>query len=178
MPGQAAGGWHQEGDPCRRRQEGGSPGGRPLTPPPPPRPPSLTYLSGPTGIGSSGRAGPGLPPESTGPRAVGSGGSILAESLGPLPPSLLAYTHPTPPNRSSRRPTLGALLAASITEPLQPRLPWALTSRSGSVSRSLGPPNPWLILHNAPGVGRSFLPLGHAGSCSFGAPHSSAFWLT
>lgn len=107
----------------------------------PPRPPSLTYLSGSTGTVSLGRAGPALPPESTGRRAVGSGGSVLAESLSPLPPSLLTYTHPTPPSLSSSRPTLGALLAACISEPLQPRLPWALTLRFGSVSRSLGPPN-------------------------------------
>lgn len=69
------------------------------------------------GIGTPGRAGPGLLRERRESRAVGSRGSGLARSPGPLPLFLLSYTHLTPPNLSSCRPTFGVIFAACISEP-------------------------------------------------------------
>ena len=109
----------QEGDPCRRRG-GGSRSGRRLSHP---LKLAVTYLGDPTGIGSLGRAGPGLPQERTGPRAVGSRCSVLAQCPGFLSPSPLSHTHLTPRSLSSCRPVLRAILAARISEPLRSPVP-------------------------------------------------------
>lgn len=92
----------QEGDPCRRRG-GGSRSGLRLSHP---LKFAVTYLGDPTGIGSPGRAGPGLPQELTGPRAVGNKCSVLAQCPGFLTPSPLSHTHLTPRSLSSCRPVL------------------------------------------------------------------------
>lgn len=109
----------QEGDPCRQRR-GGSRSGLRLSHP---LKVAVTYLGDPTRIGSPGRAGPGLPQERTGPRAVGSRGSVLAQCPGFLPPSPLSHTHLPLRSLSSCRPTLGAILAARISVLLRSPMP-------------------------------------------------------
>lgn len=106
-----------EGDPCRRRGRGSRGGLRlPLCAPQA----AVTHLSGPTGIGSAGRTGQGLPQERAGPRAVGSGGSVRV----PGPAATPAL--PSCPTRTFRPPASAAAAPRS-----GPSVPPASPNHSG-----------------------------------------------
>lgn len=127
----------------RETPAGGGEGAAEAEPPLPRRAPqpAVTHLSGPTGVGSAGRPERGLPQEHTGPRAVGTGGSVLARSPAPLPPPpapcLPSDTNLAAPNLRSSLPTLGAIRVACISEALPPPLTQPRTYRRCAVCQSL-----------------------------------------
>lgn len=166
-----------EGDPCRRQGRGNR-GGLPL----PLRAPraAVTHLSGPTGIGSAGRTGRGLPQERAGPRAVGSGGSVRVPGPAATPalPSCLTRTF-RPPASAAAAPRSGSSVPPASPNHSGRRGP---ERRSSAVHPSAKVWLPWSGLDSSSTMhrgGLGFRPPAHAGRCSSGCSSPApAFWLT